>query len=101
MPLLRTLLSALLLVLSNQVMENVIGNLSEPTPSNTPSTALESLTTTVPPSTSLPPQCPGNQVKLENSSVCSCPSGMVKDGDNCSCPGASLWRGPQGVKQLP
>nr|XP_010770728.1 PREDICTED: uncharacterized protein LOC104946565 [Notothenia coriiceps] len=125
MPLLRTLLSALLLVLSvseplnspeenenevfkhpeaehtksqNQVMENVIGNLSEPTPSNTLSTALESLTTTVPPSTSLPPQCPGNQVKLENSSVCSCPSGMVKEGDNCSCPGGFTLEGAAGCK---
>ncbi|KAI4829144.1 hypothetical protein KUCAC02_023205 [Chaenocephalus aceratus] len=128
MPLLRTLLSALLLVLSvseplnspeenenevfkhpeaehtksqNQVMENVIGNLSEPTPSNTPSTALESLTTTVSPSTSLPPQCPGNQVKLENSSVCSCPSGMVKDGDNCSCPEGFTLEGAAGCKAAP
>ncbi|XP_063746686.1 balbiani ring protein 3-like [Eleginops maclovinus] len=57
------------------------------------------LTTTVSPSTSVPPQCPGNQVKLEN--ACNCPSGMVKDGDNCSCPVGFTPEGAAGCKAAP
>ncbi|KAF3834878.1 hypothetical protein F7725_027436 [Dissostichus mawsoni] len=107
MPLLRTLLSALLLVLSvseplNSPEENENEVFKHPEAEHTKSQAtLESLTTTVPPSTSLPPQCPGNQVKLENSSVCSCPSGMVKEGDNCSCPGGFTLEGAAGCKAAP
>lgn len=44
------------------------------------------LTTTTSPNSSLAPQCPGNQLMHESSNVCICPSIMVKDGDNCTCP---------------
>ncbi|XP_039984519.1 multiple epidermal growth factor-like domains protein 6 [Xiphias gladius] len=69
----------------NQEIENAIGNLSEPTPSHTPN-ASAPLTTTVSPSSSLVSQCRGNQVMLESSNSCGCPSGMVTVGDNCTCP---------------
>lgn len=38
------------------------------------------------PSAGLVPQCPGSQVMLESSPGCGCPPGMVKVGDNCTCP---------------
>lgn len=57
-----------------------------------PSTATVSLAST------LVPECPGNQVKLDSSAGCGCPSGMVKDGDNCTCPAGFTVEGAGGCK---
>lgn len=43
---------------------------------------------------------------LENSTGCGCPPGMVRDGDNCTCPvgfsveGAAGCQGEQGENEL-
>lgn len=63
-------------------------------------------TTTFLSSSSPAPLCQGSQVMLENSTGCGCPPGMVRDGDNCTCPvgfsveGAAGCQGEQGENEL-
>lgn len=55
--------------------------------------------TTVSPSSSLAPGCPGNQVMQENSTGCGCPSGMAKgDDDSCTCPMGFILESGAGCK---
>ncbi|KAG9347705.1 hypothetical protein JZ751_003718 [Albula glossodonta] len=68
-------------VLKHQEPELTIGQVIQHPTSPAPSSTTASQSTTPVPT----PPCPGDQVPLEDSTDCGCPTGLVKQGDKCVC----------------